>query len=457
MKLKVLVWPCTTEVGREVIRALQDDKDTELVLASSERPLEHYYIDPVTVGGWVESLRSVCQQAQVTHVYPCHDAVLRALAVLRLHANLAEDDPLRTVTYVMPPSTAVLTCDSKLDTYQALRETVDLVEVPRWLYRTNGKRAVDLRSPEDRRQPLFVKPDAGNASRGCTVLWPEDCGTHVEERAVVNARQHSRNGLALLSEYLPGPEYTVDCFSTWNRSQESVLEWSQVRERIRTGGGISTYTERLSGPWVRDLHEDLEMVGLELRMRGAWFVQVKYRVDGTPVLLEVGARIAGGSALARVNGVNLPLLSVYETLGIPLTVSDTRAVRALRRPLTNEYQLDFKWGTLAMDLDDTLIRDGKVNPRMVALLYAARNAGKRIMLTTRSSVEDTNRKLHEAHVDPELFNFRVHVPPERSKTMGLFPNNTVLVDDSFIERQRVAEAGFKTFDASGAECLWSAL
>lgn len=443
MKLKVLVWPCTTEIGREVIKALRDDKDIELVLAASEGPWQgRFKLPDVSDWLWPAELRALVVAESITHIYPCHDAVINALA-----GNIELFD---TAIIGQTPE-AALTCDSKLATYQALR---DVVTIPLNLYRTDSTR---LAWELDVTAPLFVKPDAGNASRGTTMLRACEFDSAISD-AIQRAIDSSRNGDALVCEYLPGPEFTIDCFS----DRERGLLWYSTRSRDRTTGGISVATERISANVYGSIAPVMSAwatnISKALSMRGAWFFQVKLREDGEPALLEVGARIAGGSALARANGVNLPLLSLYESLRIPLKVMDTNCVTALRRPLANEYDLAFRWDALYIDLDDTLICKGQVNHRLMALCYKAVADNKKLVMLTRTdSGSAIGGKLTGYGISEHLFDdiFCLGSGSAHSKADYIRDKTgAIFIDDSFREREDVHQRlGIPVFDAAGAECL----
>ena len=58
-----------------------------------------------------------------------------------------------------------------------------------------------------------------------------------------------------------------------------------------------------------------------LEMRGAWFFQVKENSQRKLVLLEIAPRIAGSMGLVRNQGVNLPLLSLYDAADLDVVIS----------------------------------------------------------------------------------------------------------------------------------------
>ena len=100
--------------------------------------------------------------------------------------------------------------------------------------------------------------------------------------------------------------------------------------------------------------------------------------------MEVGARIAGTMALHRCDGVNFPLLGIYEEERAPITIMTNNAEIRIDRALVNRYQHGLTFTTVYVDLDDTLILRGRVNTILVRLLYQCVNKGKRVVVVTRN-------------------------------------------------------------------------
>lgn len=428
--MRILVWPGTTEIGREVARSLRDDRTIEVLGAgtkSHEGDLvfrETYLLPNVKTGSfvWLDALQRLIEVAKIDFVYPAHDDVGFALAGTEfVQAGRVIGSPVKTV----------ITCRSKARTYEALKGKV---RVPGYGVYPNYA-GFNL--------PAFVKPDAGQGSQGTAVV--DDWKTLMT--AVNRAREVSPE--VLVCEYLPGTEFTIDCFSTRGRG----LQWFQVRSRDQTRAGISVHTSRVKDPGiVIPMGSWATSIDLALPMWGAWFFQVKLDGAGNPVLLEVAPRIPGGAPLARANGVNLPLLSVYEAMRLQIRVSDNDVVQTLERPLMNQYRATVTYDTLYMDLDDTLIHRGKVNPRMIALLYQVKNSRKAVILLTRSKTIPFT--LGEHRISADLFDKIIGLGMKESKATYVTEKSAVFIDDSFSERIAVRDARkIPVFDASGAECL----
>src|SRR5918994_3577177 len=284
----VLVFPGGTEIGLEVQRSLAHLKEVELFGAGSAADAHGPFayrrwltVPDVSDPGWLEALGALVAELGIDFVFPGHDEVLVALAERR--KELA--------ARVVAPS--VQTCRvtrSKRSTYAALADAVPVPHV------YDGPPA-----PED--YPVFVKPDRGQGSQGARLAHDAD-----------DLRRAAREGADLAMTYLPGAEYTVDCFA----DRDAGLLFARGRRRIRTRAGISM-ASRSEGD--QPLFERMARAICErLELHGAWFFQVREAADGTATLLEVAPRIAGTMAVHRVLGVNFPLLSLYEHARVPVQI-----------------------------------------------------------------------------------------------------------------------------------------
>ncbi len=84
------------------------------------------------------------------------------------------------------------------------------------------------------RYPVLVKPDRGQGSSDVQRV------DNAEQLAIALRRIAD----PIICEYLPGDEYTVDCFSSANEG----LLFAGARRRNRTRNGISVNTDTLDLP-----------------------------------------------------------------------------------------------------------------------------------------------------------------------------------------------------------------
>jgi carbamoyl-phosphate synthase large subunit len=419
----VLIFPGGTEIGLEIWRALRNCKEVRLFSAgvggSSHAPYvfqHHFSIPSVYEKDWLSNLIEIVKMYDIKYIFPAHDDVIVALA------NNLEYIPCTVIS--SPPYICQIT-RSKTKTYASLRS---FIPVPNQYFSI----------PEIEDYPIFLKPDKGQGS----------LNAYRVDNEISLKSQISQHSDMIMLEYLPGKEYTVDCFSDKGKG----LLYSGARERIRTKNGISMDSKlanntvnEIGGTYARKIMEIMDL-------RGAWFFQMKEDAKGLLKIMEIAPRISGTMAANRVRGVNFPLLSIFEREGLDIEIMTNNYDVEVDRALINRYRTDITYSHIYVDLDDTLVvRDG-VNIELVSFLYQSANKGKRISLITKTvqCLDDylTNFRLKG------LFNEIIVIKKEENKADFINPNGAIFIDDSYKERLSVhARWGIPTFDCSMIEVL----
>lgn len=417
---KVLILPGGTEIGLELRQALAWCKEVELfsggVPGSNHAPFvfaRHVEVPSVHDAGWVDALNPILDRLGITHIFPAHDDVIVAAVECsaRLHARVVTS-PLETCRLTR----------SKLQTLRRLR---NVVPVPQQFESVEA--VVEF--------PVFVKPDRGQGSFNVA-----RADTAEQLRALL-AEDPSR----IILENLPGAEFTVDCFSDRDRG----LLYASGRRRQRIRSGIAMNSMVVDDP---RFEEYARRISAELPLHGAWFYQVKTARDGELKLLEVAPRIGGTSALSRARGVNLPLLSLYESDRLPVEIVPTTFEVEIDRALVNRFRSSVRYETIYVDFDDTLIVRGRINPELVKLLFQSLNRGVRLVLITRHA-GDLTAALRRFRIEG-LFDEIVHIRDGRPKAEFIHGPGAILIDDSHSERRAVSRAtGIPTFGPDMVETL----
>ena len=415
----VLIFPGGTEIGLEIRQALVTCKEIRLFSAaapgSNHAPFAYSFHDEVpdmTDETWFEALQAIIRRRSIDYVFGAHEDVLLELSRRRHEMG---------ATLIAPASATVEIARSKRQTYRALDGAV---RVP----------AIFAAPFSELKFPVFAKPDRGAGSRAAAIVaTPEGL-----ERALDTPEE------MIVTEFLPGREYTVDCFS----DREHGLLYCAPRLRVRTRNGVAMDSRTMSDARVYSMAAG---IGSVLPMRGPWFFQTRETEDGSLCLMEVGARIAGTMAVHRCDGVNFPLLGIYEEERAPITIMTNHAEIRIDRALANRYQHRLTFTTVYVDLDDTLIFRGRVNTILVRLLYQCVNEGKRVVVITRSEAPlETLRRFRLDTLPDDV----IHVPRSSSKADVMEEHDAILIDDSFGERLDVHQrTGMLTFDCSMIEML----
>ncbi len=414
------MFPAGTEIGLEIYQALKSCKELRVFgagqnISNHARFVypEYHELPSIQEEGWLEALNGVCAKLEIDYIFPAYDDVIVALS------RAADRIPAALIT--SPLKTCEIT-RSKTATYRAL---AGKVRVPHVYASAN----------EIDRYPVLVKPDRGQGSQSVRMVNSEDDLDH--------ALREVRD--PVICEYLPGEEFTVDCFS--DRERGLMFAGARSRRRIRNGISVNTVTVQLP-----EATQIAAIIGRALDLRGAWFFQLKRAADGKLALLEVAPRIAGAMAAHRVKGVNFPLLSIFEHERLNLGLLVNSGTVELDRALTNRYRYQVSFNTAYVDLDDTLILRGQVDLQVIKFIYQCINQGKRVKLITRHR-EDIGVTLRKHRLE-NLFDDIIHNTEGAAKSSLITERDAIFIDDSFAERMDVATScGIPTFDASMLEVL----
>lgn len=422
-KLRVMVFPCGSECGLEIGRSLRNLKEIELFGASSVDDHGKFafpnYIDGlpfVNADGFIGALNEVIEEHQIDYVYPAMDSVVDVLAqsAAELSAKVIGSSAETTAIAL-----------SKKRTYAALSDVINCPYV------------FELAELKDSDFPVFMKPEIGCGSKG--VLLAK---THDE---VVNAL--AKDPSLMILEFLPGDEYTIDCF-TDNNGQ---LLHAGPRQRRRVSKGISVNTVSVKDN-IGDFTKIAEAINEKIKFHGAWFFQLKHDRGGALALLEIAPRIAGSMGLQRNRGVNLPLLSIFSHEGLSVSVHANDYDVEFDRAFYNKVKLSKEFTTLYLDFDDCLMVDGHLlNTDVLKLVGQFRNRKVPVILISRHA-GDLEAKLAELGVRG-LFDEVIHLRKGEPKTVHMTDANGVLIDDSFKERLDSRAIGVASLGPESVEAL----
>ncbi|MCS6990511.1 MAG: ATP-grasp domain-containing protein [Chitinophagales bacterium] len=418
--LRVLVFPCGTEIGLEIHRSLAYSRHFSVWGASSAddhgRMVYRNYVGGlpyVDAPDFLEALERCIQQYRIDFVYPAHDAV-----VLKLATHVSE----LSATVVASDAVTCRICRNKRDTYNFFRNVVAVPNI--------------FDTPDQATYPVFLKPAVGQGSRGALRA----------DSLLQAAAALERDPSLLLLEYLPGEEYTVDCFT----DRHGQLRFAGVRIRQRISSGISVRSKVVADAQLQQM---ARQINEKLHLRGAWFFQVRRRADGEPVLMEIAPRIAGTMGLYRALGVNFVLLTLFDRLDLEVQITALPVEGLVERALIARYDLPVTYSVVYVDFDDCLMLGNGVNTELIRFLYQARNNGKRLVLLTRHR-QDIRQALKTVAISEDLFDQIVVVAEQQHKSDYIKERDAIFIDDSFAERQRVQEVcGIATFAPDAVEAL----
>ncbi len=417
--IKVAVFPAGSEIGLEICNALRYDKYIELLGLTSVRDhAEMVYPQTLMVPyyreeNFIERLNEILEREGVEFLYPAFDDVLLFMTRRQqeIHAKIIT---------------------SKLETVEITRfkrKTYEFLKQESFIPRVYSSRE------EVESYPVFVKPDRGQGSQG---TWKITC--EADWRKIENPED------MVITEYLPGEEITVDCFT----DMEGILQVCTARKRMRIKSGIAVRSETMETD--AEISYIADILNSRLKFIGAWFFQLKKDGMGEYKLLEAAARIAGTMGLSRNRGINFPLLTLYMHMGLPVEIIRNGYDAYVERALISRYKLSLDYRTVYVDLDDTLILKGRINTLLIRYLYQCVNKKNQIVLLSRHQ-GDIKSYLKQFRIPDGLFDRMISVG-ENPKSGYIEDKSAILIDDSFRERKEVWEqCGISVFGTENVESL----
>jgi anti-anti-sigma regulatory factor len=400
----VLVFPCGSEIGLEVNRALANSKHFTLYGSNSVDDHGKFVYKNYISGipfidkpNFIDEINRIVELYQIDFIIPAHDSVVM---------KMAENQSIIKATIITSCAETCKVCRSKALTYKIFEK---LIPTPK-VYKIN----------EQINFPIFLKPDLGQGTKGTykKVNTKEEVNFYLKKDPTL---------LAL--EYLPGKEYTVDCFTNKNGK----LLFTKGRERIRINNGISVNSKQINNPKFQKI---AEIINQTLSFQGVWFYQVKERANGELVLMEIAPRVAGTMALFRAVGINFIQLSLFDRMGFEVSILDNKLDIEIDRALFSRFSIKEDYNYVYIDFDDTIIINNSVNTEIIKFLYQARNMGKKIILLTKHK-QDINETLSKFAISALLFDDILLLEQTQNKSSVIKNPNSIFIDDSFTERKEV--------------------
>ncbi|MCI9075383.1 MAG: carbamoylphosphate synthase large subunit short form [Dorea sp.] len=421
-KIGVLIFPAGEINSVELHDALSTCVNLRLYGASSvDRHGEYIFknyisgVPYIRESNFLSEFNRIIKRHHIDVVIPTHDDIALFLAKEREHIKAK----VLTADYK-----TALVCRDKKETYELFSE-----------YPFCPKTYETLKE-----FPVFIKPRKGQGSVNAKCI---SCAEDIPP------------GICLpeytICEYLPGHEMTVDCFTSRDGKLQAVLPRS--RQRIFGGISVRGQTEAATG----EIRKIAETINSKLSFLGLWYFQIRQDQEGNYKLLEISARCAGSMCLSRGRGVNLPLLSVYAAMGKDTEILENHYRLTVDRTFISRYKGDFEYNRVYIDLDDTVLINGRVNLQSIQFIYQCVNEKKQIILLTRHKADHADSAvdaLQKHRISAGLFDEIIEIPFDIPKYTVIQPDGAIFIDNAFAERKSVYKhLGIPVFDVDGIEVL----
>ena len=421
-KINVLIFPCGAENALEIYSALSTTVNVEVLGGSSRSDhgelIYRQYTEElpyINHPDFIRTLNRIIAEYSINIIFPTHDDIM---------LFLSEKAHLVRAKIATPGLMQATICRSKMRTYSLFK---DCSFCP----------AVYSKLDDISAYPAFAKPDRGQGGKGAT---------QVNSRSEAEIYLSNKN--FVVTEFLPGDELTVDCF-TDRRGQ---LLFCGPRTRERVFGGISVRSSRIH------LSIEIEEIAVEinrrLKMRGLWYFQLKMNSESRLKLLEISARAAGSMNVYRALGVNFPLLTVYDLMDMDVSIQFNDIDITVDRALFNRYKSNIEFDTIYIDFDDTITLRGSANPFVLMFLYRMKDLGKKIIVLSRHK-HDIHNTLQSLRIHPDIFDDICILEDDEEKSAFIVKDvKSVFIDNAYKERRIVKETiGIPVFDVDAITVL----
>lgn len=270
-----------------------------------------YVVPPPESQDYVERMLDICLIEHVDVVLP---QTTREVSVL---SSSIERFLNSGISMAVAPHKSLRLANSKLE----ILEIFKVLDLPYPDFRIAESECDLVAHAEELGYPdcrVIVKPPVSNGMRGFRILTEERMSA---ERFLNEKPRNTEITLKelcailegadpwpklLVTEYLPGPEYSVDAFI----GVKEQVAIPRLRKVIRSG---ITFESRVE---IREelIHSTL-LAGHHLGLQYAFGFQYKLDAKGTPKVLECNPRVQGTMVASTLAGVNVIWMAIMEALG----------------------------------------------------------------------------------------------------------------------------------------------
>jgi carbamoyl-phosphate synthase large subunit len=280
---------------------------------------EFHTIPLATNISFIDALLSLCKEKNIDVLFPL---VTRELLPLSRHVK---DFELIGTKVLISPQASLEIANDKGRLYEFLQWRG--IAVPEFrIVDAIGQFEIAIGELGYPSRAVCFKPTVSNGSRGFRVISEKTdeldllfnhkpATTYISSREVIRILSTGPLPELLVSEFLPGDEYSVDCLC---KQGEAKLVVPRLRKRMINGISVE-------GEFVKEenIITYCGSVIKELQLHGNIGIQVKRSAAGQYLILEINPRVQGTISAALGAGVNLPLLAIKQELDLPIADSET--------------------------------------------------------------------------------------------------------------------------------------
>lgn len=315
-----------------IIKCLTQMESIHLMIADADDHalgrylgLPFFQIPGASEDQFIEFLLSICIREKINIILPLVTKELLPLSKNKQRFKEAG------ISVLVSSSEAIQIANNKAACYKFLKEK-DIM-VPRFFsVKTTEEFIHAAYSLGHPLEPFCFKPAVANGSRGFRIVSDsineaeqlfchKPYNTYITYTHALKILTSQPFPPLVVTEYLPGAEYSVDCLANKGKA---VLVVPRLREKMINGISVQ-------GRFVeeKDIIQYCTQIIEAIGLHGNIGIQVKRSKDGVPLLLEINPRVQGTIVAGLGAGVNLPLLAIKQELGLPICLEE----------------MEMKWGT----------------------------------------------------------------------------------------------------------------
>lgn len=315
-----------------IIRCLKENESFHITLADANPDAvgrflcDDFETIPVaSATSFITAILEVCRKKEIKIILPL---VTKELSSFSKHIN---DFEAKGIKVLVSPSHSLEIANNKSRLYEFLEWRGIPVPAFRVVESVDQfKTAVEeLGYPL---KPVCFKPSVSNGSRGFRIVSEQmneldllfnhkPTSTYLSLRDAIRILSSGSFPELLISEYLPGEEFSVDCIA---KDGDPVLIVPRLRKKMINGISVE-------GEFIKDdvIISYCKQIIKALSLHGNIGIQVKKSATGHFLILEINPRVQGTISAALGAGVNLPELAVKQELNLPIS----------------SKEMDVKWNT----------------------------------------------------------------------------------------------------------------
>lgn len=423
MKKNILIYPCGADNAIEVYDSIRYSVHFNVYGANSHDSIADLYIENPIVHlpnisdeNFIQKLNYVIDDYNIDLIFPTHDDIVYYFS-----------------QHLSDINTTIIGADRKINELSRYKKKTyaffeEFYFTPR----------IFTSISDINEFPVFVKPDIGHGSLGA---FKVNSSQEIEESVFLDN---------VVSEYLPGKEYTIDCFSDKNNQ----LLYAFPRERNIIRNGVSHKNIEPGKSTINKCFEIAKKINDQLDFKGLWFFQLKENKSGNLKLLEICPRIATTMAFDRYKGVNLPLLTTFAYLDMDVKIRIFHKDVVLYRYSQTKPKYNYSYQKVFIDFDDTIIINQKVCLDAIAFIYQCKNENKKVYLITKHEF-DIIATLNNYNIPESLFDEIICMDLNEDKYKYIKDSQfSIFIDNFYKERKEVFEyLNIPVFDVEGIKTL----